>query len=227
MRILDAGKPFGFATAQVFDPWEPTVAALNIHSDLAPQVVAADLILLGGGADICTKLYGHNNVASHSPNELTRRDETERDVVNLAKTYKKPVVGICRGAQLLCAMTGGWLVQHLDNHAGRDHVVTLPEDDRQRTIVTNSVHHQMMYPSLDHCEILGYTKEQSPRYIYDVKSVGVRPGERWIGCDPEIVHFGRAMLGFQFHPEYYPANHEVPKLVRRYTYRYCNVGNSE
>lgn len=76
-----------------------------------------DGLILCGGGDIHPKYYGQ---------EIDGSDhiDLERDAVEmaLAKAYieaGKPVLGICRGLQLLNIYFGGTLIQHLEN--AREH----------------------------------------------------------------------------------------------------------
>ncbi len=52
------------------------------------------------------------------------------------------MIGICRGAQLLNVVAGGRLFQHIEGHPSI-HDVRLRDG---RTVMSNSVHHQMMIP---------------------------------------------------------------------------------
>lgn len=71
-----------------------------------------DALLLGGGSDIDPALYG----AERSPD--TESVYPERDRFELALTRRAlerdlPVLGICRGMQLLNVALGGTLLQHM------------------------------------------------------------------------------------------------------------------
>lgn len=71
-----------------------------------------DGLVLAGGADIDPALYGAE------PGERTRGWRTERDRFEIALAQgalgrDMPVLGICRGMQLLNVACGGTLVQHL------------------------------------------------------------------------------------------------------------------
>ncbi|GAA5124714.1 gamma-glutamyl-gamma-aminobutyrate hydrolase family protein [Haloechinothrix salitolerans] len=79
----------------------------------AEEVVAAlDGLVVSGGADIDPARYGHQ---SHPATTATRpgRDEWEAELVRHALPRDLPVLGVCRGAQLLNVALGGTLHQHL------------------------------------------------------------------------------------------------------------------
>lgn len=116
------------------------------------------------------------------------------------------ILGICRGAQLACALTGGFLVQHVEGHGHAHHVTTI---DGQR-FLASSLHHQMMFPWDIKHELLAWsTVPRSPYY----KGVTDEEFKRWPRkiydelkeedlIEPEIIWFPESKcLGVQGHPE--------------------------
>ncbi|NVK41900.1 MAG: gamma-glutamyl-gamma-aminobutyrate hydrolase family protein [Oceanospirillaceae bacterium] len=73
------------------------------------DVAAVDGIIIGGGDDISPDLYGGDLVASARLDP--ERDALERRLVDEAMTQHKPVLGICRGSQMLNIALGGTLDQ--------------------------------------------------------------------------------------------------------------------
>lgn len=72
-----------------------------------PEVAEVDGIIIGGGDDISPDLYGGELIRSARLDDA--RDEMERALVFTAMTQGKPVLGICRGAQMLNVALGGTL----------------------------------------------------------------------------------------------------------------------
>lgn len=68
-----------------------------------------DGLVVGGGDDISAKLYG-GRVNLHSRID-PERDQLELDLVRAAFERNKPVLGICRGAQMINIALGGTLHQ--------------------------------------------------------------------------------------------------------------------
>jgi putative glutamine amidotransferase len=84
----------------------------------AEQVLAPfDALLLAGGGDIEPARYG---AAAHPAQYGTDpdRDELESELVLAADRLGMPVLGICRGVQLLNVAFGGTLLQHLPDVPG-------------------------------------------------------------------------------------------------------------
>ena len=73
------------------------------------DIAAVDGLIVGGGDDISPMLYGAElRVVSRLD---PARDRLERDLVEAALGAGKPVLGICRGAQMLNVALGGTLDQ--------------------------------------------------------------------------------------------------------------------
>lgn len=77
------------------------------------DVARVDGVIIGGGDDIGPDLYGGDIVTSVRIDPA--RDALERSVVCEAMTRGVPVLGICRGAQMLNVALGGSL--HADAYA--------------------------------------------------------------------------------------------------------------
>jgi putative glutamine amidotransferase len=168
--------------------------------DLTDNIKEADVVVFGGGTDINPNIYreNKNNKTQHSDKI---RDAAELADFALAQTLGIKCVGVCRGAQLLCALSGGKLIQHVTGHSGAgDHAVTT-YDDKKYTV--NSLHHQMMYPytlsSKDYTMIAWSSKNLSSTYQ------GGNNKELWVSDkfqEPEVIHFKNTdSLAIQWHPE--------------------------
>lgn len=109
-------------------------------------------LVLGGGADVDPAAY------QQAPLPKTviepERDALELPAARHALQHAIPILGICRGFQLLNVVFGGSLIQHLDGHAR--HEGGHPRQHRARTadgsrlfkalgkeeVTVNSSHHQ-------------------------------------------------------------------------------------
>ncbi|WP_102109091.1 gamma-glutamyl-gamma-aminobutyrate hydrolase family protein [Oceaniglobus roseus] len=68
-----------------------------------------DGVIIGGGDDISPDLYGGKLITSATLDPA--RDDMERRVVEEAFSQNKPILGICRGSQMLNVALGGNLDQ--------------------------------------------------------------------------------------------------------------------
>ncbi|MEI6873897.1 MAG: gamma-glutamyl-gamma-aminobutyrate hydrolase family protein, partial [Spirochaetota bacterium] len=132
------------------------------ESDYEAYLDSLDGILFTGGGDVSSVLFGQQP-ARQVTNSCLARDQFEITFFRLAHERGMPVMGICRGHQLINIAMGGDL--HQDIHAALPeagghrqetdtmeepyhHVDILDEDSRifaafgERRIWTNSFHHQ-------------------------------------------------------------------------------------
>lgn len=159
-----------------------------------------DLILFSGGEDVDPQYYGERPGKFTSYN--TERDNIESKMFRFLNT-NIPKLGICRGAQFLTVMSGGKLIQHVENHAiGGTHLITFDYLINKNVKMT-STHHQMMNPysmEKDEYQICAYsTKHLSPIY-FDGSDSNIELSENFL--EPEVVFYPkRKALAIQGHPE--------------------------
>lgn len=89
---------------------------------LAEEAVdALDGLILTGGADVAPERYGAQR-SPHTGATQSHRDEWEFALAEAALQCELPLLGICRGMQVLNVVLGGTLVQHLPDVVGHsDH----------------------------------------------------------------------------------------------------------
>lgn len=91
--------------------------ALPAHIDdefLGDVYDICDGILLLGGGDIDADYYGATNFFSMNWDD--RRDKVELALVEKAMRDGKPILGLCRGIQVMVVAAGGTLFQHVEEH---------------------------------------------------------------------------------------------------------------
>lgn len=170
-----------------------------------PEVdLSFDGLLLTGGGDIEPSRYGQEFNGSNPPNP--ERDRTELALARAYLEAGKPVLGICRGHQILNVVLGGTMVQDLGEHlnlfhrkisADRVHPVRAQEGSilhalYGETFPVNSAHHQAV-------DALG------EGLVVTARSES--------GVVESIELPGRPVLGVQFHPERMTCEHLRPDTV--------------
>lgn len=153
----------------------PPVASPAVISE---QVAAVDGLIMSGGPDVDPQLYGEEPLEKLGcVNHV--RDEYELLVVKAAAQLKKPILGICRGVQIINVAYGGTLYQDISQIEGtsikhfqavtqRDalwHTVTIKPASTLASIIgednilVNSFHHQALKTAAPGFNITAYSKD--------------------------------------------------------------------
>ena len=183
------------------------------------EVDKVDALVVWGGEDISTSFYGEEGGTwTGADKRLSVRDKVESDAVNEAIRLGKPIIGVCRGAQLLCAMAGGKLVQHVDGHNRGDHYMQTVDG---RVMEVTSLHHQMMWPFAVEHKMLGWSKHRlSPRYAFNAERV--KTATEMTEVEPEVVWFPQIKgLAIQYHPEFAGPGEEQVQYCMELVREYC------
>lgn len=118
------------------------------------QVAQLDGLLLSGGGDVHPKHYNERVQGAEKRQIHEGRDSLELGLARAALAADLPMLGVCRGFQVLNVALGGRLVQHVDGHRSpKDSVVyhdvaVAPDTLLARTLgldgpfPTNTYHHQ-------------------------------------------------------------------------------------
>jgi putative glutamine amidotransferase len=191
--------------AHPFDALVKIVVTARLPEDLKEK---DSMLVVWGGSDIGTWTYKHPQSKSTYP--YPTRDHAEWDLMQRAKEMGIPIIGICRGAQMLCALAGGYLIQDVRGHGGRHTVNTV----NGRSFSTNSIHHQMMagLEKTNHELLAWLPNNLSSHYIYKDDQVWTPPSPDW--HEPEYVYF-KDVKGFaiQWHPEMMDGRTEATQYV--------------
>jgi len=159
VNLLWAGYVEGIDAAGGLPVTFPPTQALADNPEAA--LGAIDALLLTGGPDIQASSYGEDpHPLSEPGSEL--RDEAELALARAALAADAPILGICRGMQILNIAMGGGIDQHIDDpdaaHRSDDfvsHLVQAREGSMlARAIGSNEVavrsfHHQGLDPVAD------------------------------------------------------------------------------
>jgi putative glutamine amidotransferase len=172
-----------------FNEWAHTYN-VNTREELVDNLNDLDCVVFTGGTDINPSIYGEVPHPATSRPDI-KRDKEEVSIFELCTSWGIPMIGICRGAQLLCALNGGKLHQDVRGHTREHKMFT-----NKRSMWVSSTHHQMMKPNY-HGIVLGWANQ------------GVLPDE---SPEPEVVWWpGSCSLGVQYHPEYLSSEEEAFK----------------
>ena len=153
-------------------------------------------LILWGGEDISPALYKQKVVHARAPSKPSARDIMETNLFNAAVKLGIPIIGVCRGAQLACALSGGTVFQHIQGGHHGDHEI---ETFDGKTMHTSSCHHQALNLSEVSHELLAWDKERITTVFTDteVKQTII----------PEVAYLTNTKtFAIQGHPEWMHKN---------------------
>ena len=136
--------------------------SIAVATPLEPRVGPFDALVLGGGGDVDPARYGRPELANGTVELDPERDALDFRLFEEARASGLPVLGICRGLQVINVALGGTLVQDIpserpspvvhqrpkEERARRDHRVVLTPGTRMAAVAgrpeaaVNSRHHQ-------------------------------------------------------------------------------------
>lgn len=197
MKLYSAGSSSGYPFEPLFDD--------GVHVAHPDDLKKDGVLILWGGEDISPSIYGDTRLNMHTRASLepSQRDTREVALASRAIELGVPIIGICRGAQLMCALTGGNVIQHVVGHVRGGHVMHTNDG---RHIITSSLHHQMLYPwNVEHC-MLAWAHGLSKIHLDQDDMEWEFPAKAYkdgVLMEPEVVYFPKTKcLAIQGHPEF-------------------------
>lgn len=124
------------------------------YSNVDDLIKTADGLLLAGGGDIDPELTGDIPDLNTQGQISKARDDFEYNLLKKAIKEDMPVLGICRGMQVISAFCGAHIIQHIEGHRQNTernktfHEVDIVKDTLLHEIIgkekiyVNSFHHQ-------------------------------------------------------------------------------------
>lgn len=152
-----------------------------------------------GGYDVDPQLYGKEKSFKCGHTKLN----IDKAELELMRQYMKegiPIIGICRGAQLLNVANGGILIQHIEDHTYSHYAKILDKHSvyNNQELIVSSTHHQAMVPT-NKAEILAratfkvdgvhwdnvnqeyeYPHVNEVVYYPETKSLCIQPHPEWM-----------------------------------------------
>ncbi|NWN88520.1 MAG: gamma-glutamyl-gamma-aminobutyrate hydrolase family protein [Micrococcaceae bacterium] len=167
-----------------------------------------DAFVYLGGADVHPGFFTDVELSEQVPGIDAQADQFAVASLRQAVADDAPVLGICRGAQLLNVALGGSIVQHIDGHRSVldngdtgfiDENVDLVADSKiakilgRATVRVRSSHHQTIDEVGDELVVTAYAQDDS------IEAVEL-PEKTWV-------------VGLQWHPEEAHANAEDRRKI--------------
>ncbi|KUJ66576.1 glutamine amidotransferase [Streptomyces albus subsp. albus] len=167
---------------------------------LARSVVARlDGLVIAGGQDVEPVRYGAEPHPRTGP-PARERDAWELALIEAALEAGLPLLGVCRGMQLLNVARGGTLLQHVEAHGGppgvfAHHLVrpvpgTLLAGVLPEPVTVPAYHHQAVDRLGDGLEVSAYAEDGTVEAVELPDADGFTLGVQWhpeAGDDPRVM----------------------------------------
>lgn len=193
---------------------------LPLHVKKEELTIAAEMcdgFLFSGGPDISPFRFGEETIQECGV-VIPERDQMEENLFSIAMESDKPILGICRGIQVLNVFLGGTIYQDItaqfkstiqlahsqkSGNAVLSHSVIIEKDTLLSNIISkeyiqvNSFHHQAIKDMAPSLEVAAISPDSLIEAVYH----------------PDKSFF----LGVQWHPEHlYKTNEDAQKLFKAF-----------
>lgn len=174
----------------------------DLTAPVADELLARlDGLIVTGGADVESATYGQDPHPS-AQEARPERDRSELALVRAARRRGLPILGICRGMQIMAVEAGGTLEQHVPDRVGHDEHCPRPGVFGRHgvALVAGSRLADLLGPHVD-------------VHSYHHQAVATHPGYRAVGHAPDGTleameadpsrgdRFPSFCVGVQWHPE--------------------------
>ena len=172
----------------------------------------ADGIILTGGEDINPLQYNNTSNIEVCGDINYSRDTLERKLFDFAFENKIPLMGVCRGMQMMNVASGGTLYGDIPTQVGKQvihrnngevmHEIAIVDTSSlifpidQDTFMVNSWHHQALKEIPNHIRVVARSYDGLPEAVVMDKS------------------HHPFMIAVQFHPERLGKDNEIHQIMR-------------
>lgn len=152
------------------------------------DVQHVDAVILWGGMDVGSSYYGEKPHTLNQQQDAngSLRDAFEWSIIKTARGLNKPLIGVCRGAQFLCAAAGGKLVQHMPISHRRTHEIWV---SGQKMYAACDHHQAMIIKDVPDAAMFAWHDDGTPEVVYfpSLKALAIQPHPEWMGENTEFV----------------------------------------
>lgn len=175
------------------------IPADEVRDNAAQWLSICNGLVLPGGGDIAPRFYGEDPIPQLTSTDRAR-DAAEFALCRMAMKIQTPVLGICRGVQVMNVAFGGTLWQDLLAQKGK--IICHKQDAAMRSEL---FHRLILSPDSLLTHVMGKGEHECNSYHHQAVRK-VAPGFRAAAAAPDgtieaIEHENGRMLGVQWHPE--------------------------
>ncbi|WP_028044379.1 gamma-glutamyl-gamma-aminobutyrate hydrolase family protein [Candidatus Stoquefichus massiliensis] len=197
----------------------PVLLSVTKKNDMiTEQIQRIDGLLVTGGQDVNPMFYKENWSYDQGPSD-SYRDQYEIELIKQCADRRIPILGICRGQQIINVAFGGTLYQ--DNRYANEYVFQHEQKERREypTHIIRIKKDSFLFPIFGDKAYVNSFHHQSIKKIADEFRVVARSEDSIVEA---IQHNILNILGVQFHPECMcQKNEQMQKLFDVFVYQ-CN-----
>ncbi len=184
------------------------IPTLPVDSTITLKTLVSDLdgLVLQGGADVAPETYGETPLKPEWKGDAIR-DRYEIDLVKEFLAQNKPVMGLCRGLQLINVAFGGTLYQDIKTQVA-DSI-----EHRNWEIYDQNFHTIAVKPNSAFSRLYGGVTSAKVNSVHHqaIKDLGQGLMAEAHSTDDQIIEVVRAtgsdyVVAVQWHPEFQDAN---------------------
>ena len=189
-----------------------------VKVDAAVDSQDYDGLVLPGGCDIVPQYYGEEDTGCWGTNE--ELDKLQFAVLDKVVKAGKPVLGICRGHQVVNVYFGGSMIQHIPGFARHAHDEDSSEDKAHPTRMTpGSLVYRLYGPEV----ITNSSHHQAAKNVPDCLEITAMFDDGYV---EGLAHKTLPVFSVQWHPErmflsYYKPERADGALIWKEFFRIC------
>ena len=173
------------------------------YASLKEVLTELNGIVIPGGMDVDPYFYNQDN--TDSTTEPIEVDRLDLDAIEIAQMLNLPILGICRGLQIINVALGGSLIQNIDHHSLstdlnqlKGHKILIEKGNILHELFggeteVNSYHHQAIDKLATTLNVIAQSEDDTIEAIE-----------------------GKNILAVQWHPERMRSNPEVASLFKAF-----------
>ncbi|GLB47595.1 gamma-glutamyl-gamma-aminobutyrate hydrolase [Philodulcilactobacillus myokoensis] len=191
--------------------------ATQSDEDIISILKMVDGVIITGGSDVSSDLYGQHHLDFQKidamPSQSRKRDLFELRLIKLATHFNKPVLGICRGIQIINVAFGGTLYQDIDTYFDDlSHQIKHFQDDESSkpTHYVDIKRESMLYDSVGSRPKVNSFHHQAIDQVGHGLSVVAKAPD---GVIEGVESADNLVQGVQWHPEQLWKKHPIQENI--------------
>ncbi len=176
----------------------PDASITVLSKDNLSETEICDGLVLTGGEDVSPELYG--DWPDETVHTNPERDGVEYRLIEIASNRGSPILGICRGLQVVNVYFGGTLIMDLEKYQKRFHRSISDAEDRYHNVELSEESKLFGYTRNRH-GVVSSSHHQAADRIGEGLMVTSRAGDGTVESIESTSSMSPGLIAVQWHPE--------------------------